>query len=325
MRFIIYGAGGIGGTIGARLFQQGKEVVLIARGAHLEAIKRNGLRFITPKEQVSLDIPAVGHPSEIEFRNDDVVILCMKSQHTPGALDDLQSAAGDDVVVVCCQNGVANERMAARRFRNTYAMVVILPALHLEPGVVITHAVATGGILDTGCYPHGVDARVEELTQHLREAGFSAEPVAGIMRQKYAKLLMNLNNALQAATEMRDEARDISRMMREEALACYRAAEIDCAGAEETRERRGNALQMGEIPGIPRTGGSSWQSVARGTGDIEVDYLNGEIVLLGRLHGVATPANQAVQRLAHRMISEKLAPGSLTLASVRELIADEQD
>jgi len=325
MRFIIYGAGGIGGTIGARLFQQGKEVVLIARGAHLEAIKRRGLRFITPKEQVSLDIPSVGHPSEIDFREEDVVILCMKSQHTRVALDDLQSAAGDDVAVVCCQNGVANELMALRLFRNTYAMVVILPALHLEPGIVITHAVTTGGILDAGCYPEGVDARVVELTRHLRDAGFSAEPDARIMRQKYAKLLMNLNNALQAATEMRDEARDISRMMREEALACYRAAEIDCASAEETRERRGSVLQMGEIPGVPRTGGSSWQSVARGTGDIEVDYLNGEIVLLGRLHGVATPANQAVQRLAHRMIAEKLPPGSLTLDTVRELIADQQD
>ena len=100
MRFIIYGAGGIGGTIGARLFQQGKKVVLIARGAHLEAIKRSGLRFITPKEQANLEIPTVGHPSEIEFDEDDVVILCVKSQHTPGALDDLQSAAGDDVAVV---------------------------------------------------------------------------------------------------------------------------------------------------------------------------------------------------------------------------------
>ena len=323
MRFIIYGAGGIGGTIGARLFQQGKEVVLIARGAHLEAIKREGLRFITPNEQVNLDVATVGHPSEIEFRDDDVVILCMKSQHTLGALDDLNAAAGDDVSVVCCQNGVANERMALRRFRNTYAMVVILPALHLEPGVVITHATDVGGILDTGRYPEGVDECVTDVTRHLREAGFSAEPDANVMRQKYSKLLMNLNNALQAATEMRGEARDISRLMRDEALACYAAAGIDCATAEETRTRRGSALQMAEIPGIPRTGGSSWQSLARGTGDIEVDFLNGEIVLLGRLHGIPTPANQAIQRIAHRMIAEKLPAGAISLNAVHDMIADE--
>ena len=119
---------------------------------------------------------------------------------------------------------------------------------------------------------------------------------------------------------MQVDARDISRMLREEALACYRAAGIDCATAEETRERRGGVLEMGEIPGIPRGGGSSWQSVARGTGDIETDYLNGEIVLLGRLHRVPTPANDVVQQLAHRVVTEKLPPGSLSLDEVRALI-----
>ncbi|MEJ2132713.1 MAG: 2-dehydropantoate 2-reductase N-terminal domain-containing protein, partial [Gammaproteobacteria bacterium] len=215
-----------------RLFQQGQDVILIARGPHLEAIQRDGLKFITPSEQVNLPIKAVAHPSEIEFRDDDVVFLSMKSQHTLAALDHLRVEATERTAVICCQNGVANERMALRRFRNTYAMVVILPALHLEPGIVITHAADVGGILDMGCYPQGVDGCVEAVTRHLREAGFSAEPDSEVMRQKYAKLLMNLNNALQAATEMRGEARDISRLMREEALACYRAARIDCATAD---------------------------------------------------------------------------------------------
>ncbi len=320
MRFIIYGAGGIGGTLGARLFQQSREVVLIARGPHLEAIRADGLRFITPKEQTQLEIPVVGHPSEIQFRKDDVVMLCMKSQHTLDALEDLRRAVGDQVPVVCCQNGVANERMTLRHFPNTYAMIVILPALHLEPGVVITHALDVGGILDAGRYPDGLDARIEEVTRHLREANFSAEPDTRVMRQKYAKLLGNLNNALQAVSEMRAEARDISRMLREEALAYYRAAGIDCATAEETRERRSGVLEMGEIPSIPRSGGSSWQSVARGTGDIEADYLNGEIVLLGRLHRVPTPVNEAMQQLAQRVVAEKLPPGSFSLDEVRGLI-----
>ena len=320
MRFIIYGAGGIGGTIGARLFQQGRDVVLIARGPHLEAMRADGLRFITPKEQTRLEIPLVGHPSEIEFRDDDVAMLCVKSQHTLAALEDLRVAAGDQVPVVCCQNGVANERMALRRFPNTYAMMVVLPGLHLEPGVVVTHALDVGGILDAGRYPDGIDARIEEVTSHLREANFSAEPDPQVMRQKYAKLLGNLNNALQAVSELREQARDISRLLREEALACYGAAGIDCATAEETRERRAGVLQMVEIPGIPRAGGSSWQSVERGTGDIEADYLNGEIVLLGRLYHVPTPANEAMQQLAQRVVAEKLPPGSFSLDQVRALI-----
>ena len=116
MRFIIYGAGAIGGVIGARLHAHGHEVILIARGAHLTAIRERGLTLIAPDERTTLPLPAVGHPREIAFRDDDVVLLAMKTQDTPAALDALSGCA-EDVPVVCAQNGVANERMAARRFR----------------------------------------------------------------------------------------------------------------------------------------------------------------------------------------------------------------
>jgi 2-dehydropantoate 2-reductase len=89
MRFIVYGAGAIGGVIGARLHQAGNEVVLIARGEHLKAIQRDGLKLEAWEESVKLAIPAVGDPSEIEFRADDVVFLCMKTQDTAEALQRL--------------------------------------------------------------------------------------------------------------------------------------------------------------------------------------------------------------------------------------------
>ena len=89
MRFIIYGAGGIGGVIGAELFQADHSVALIARGPHLAAIRENGLVYENPHGTHRLNIPAFGHPSEISFAENDVVILTMKSQHTLGALDDL--------------------------------------------------------------------------------------------------------------------------------------------------------------------------------------------------------------------------------------------
>ncbi len=66
------------------------------------------------------------------------MILCVKSQHTVAALDDLREAAGDRVAVVCCQNGVANERAALRRFSAVYGMLVVLGAMHLEPGEVVS-------------------------------------------------------------------------------------------------------------------------------------------------------------------------------------------
>lgn len=320
MRFIIYGAGGVGATIGARLFQQGRDVVLIARGEHGRVLRERGLSLVAPEGEQRLQIPAVTHPRELEPGPADVVVLAMKSQHTAAALDDLLAVAPPDVAVVCAQNGVANERMALRRFRRVYAMLVHLPALHLRPGEVVTHARGRGGILDTGRYPAGVDDVCRAITEALERAGFSAAPDPAVMRLKYAKLLMNLNNALQAVTRVGNETRDISRRLKHEALACFEAAGIDCAGVDEMQERHRGVYEMAEVPGHPRGGGSSWQSVARGTGNIETDYLNGEIVLLGRLHGVPTPANEACQRLARRLINEGRPAGSFSLEEVREAV-----
>src|SRR2546428_7317017 len=173
MRYIVYGAGAIGGSIGARLFQHGHNVILICRGPHLEAVQRDGLTLRTPDETVTLPVRAVGHPSEIDFGPDDVVFLTMKSQHTAAALDDLRAAARD-VPVVCAQNGVANERMAARRFSRVYGMIVVLPATHLRPGEVVAHAAPVGGVLDAGCYPHGTDLLIVAVATDLKPGGLCA-------------------------------------------------------------------------------------------------------------------------------------------------------
>ena len=322
MRFIIYGAGGIGGAVGARLFQNGEQVLLIARGAHLDALRGDGLRFITPSADVRLPIPAVGSPAEAGCKDGDVVLLCMKSHQTEAALRELHAVAGDAVPVICCQNGVDNERMAARRFRRVYGMVVWLPAEHLVPGEVVHGAEGPAGLLDVGCYPTGVDRVAEQVAAALTDAGFTAQPDAAIMRHKHAKLLANLGNAVQAACN--EAPRAVMRLLRDEALACYQAAGIDCATAAETRERRATGIRALPVPGHERNGGSSWQSVRRGTGNIETDFLNGEIVLLGRLHGVPTPANLALQRIGNRLVREGMAAGSYSVEALMQEIAAAQ-
>ena len=115
-RFIVYGAGAVGGSIGSRLFEHGHDVVLIARGAHREAIARAGLRFESPDGVLVQPIEVVALPEEIAWRDDDVVLLTVKSQDTAGVLERLEAAAGPDVAVACVQNGVENERAALRRF-----------------------------------------------------------------------------------------------------------------------------------------------------------------------------------------------------------------
>lgn len=320
MRFVIYGAGGIGGTIGARLHLSGFEVMLIARGEHYQRINKHGLRFVSPKHDLTLSIPCVEHPAEVEWRSDDVVMLCMKGQHTSDALGSLQKVSSNTTSVVCCQNGVANERMALRRFANVYAMCVLVPAEHLEPGIVVSFAEGTAGALDVGRYPSGLDQSSSDISSAIRRSGYSSVPDGEVMRHKYAKLLGNLNNAVQAACG--EASTDLSRKLRAEALACYEAAKIECANRDETRKRR-MEIRGGPVPGFRRHGGSSLQSVIRNTGDIEVDFLNGEIVQLGRLYDVATPANTVVQRIGH-LAAQAGKPGSYcSIQELKALVSEE--
>ncbi len=320
MRFIIYGAGAIGGVIGAKLYQRGFQVLLIARGAHMEAIQSQGLVLESPNEVVTLPIPVVGHPSEINFEPDDVVMLAMKSQHTVSALEALRNSAGDSVPVVCCQNGVFNERVAARQFQRVYGMTVLMPAAHLEPGAVQSTTTGITGVVDCGLYPDGVDQTISAVAVALSQSNFVCRADSTIMRMKYAKLLMNLGNALQAACGSPPETRELMRLVRNEALACYAAAQIDCAGRDEFKARFLGQIEEAPIRGAVRGGGSSWQSLQRGVGSIESDYLNGEIVLLGRLHHVSTPVNHALQQIANEMALSRAEPGSVGVDVVRERI-----
>jgi ketopantoate reductase len=81
MRYIIIGAGAIGGTIGARLFEGGREVVLVARGAHLAALRARGLRFVSSDGESTLRIPAIGEPGELELRDGDGEIVLLGREH----------------------------------------------------------------------------------------------------------------------------------------------------------------------------------------------------------------------------------------------------
>jgi len=323
MRYIIYGAGGVGGAIGARLFQRGHETVFICRGEHHTMLQRQGLTFKTPSETLQFPIRTVGHPAELKFSKNDVVIFTMKSHDTEGALRDLERAGGSDAAIVCAQNGVDNERMGARYFARVYGLVVVLPATYLEPGVVLNHSTPIEGVLDAGCYPTGVDETITQVTKDLTACGFSAKPDPAIMRWKYAKLLTNLQNALQAACGLGMQEKTFAHAVRDEAVACLKAAGIDAAPQAEFRRRMAE-VTIRDIPGHPRTGGSTWQSLMRGLPTTEADYLNGEIVLLGRLHGIPTPYNRVLQRIAGEMARAGKRPGSATVEDLQKMLTAEQ-
>jgi 2-dehydropantoate 2-reductase len=312
MRFVIYGAGAVGGVIGGRLKQHGHDVVLIGRGRQLAAVREHGLRVESPGGSTTLHLPIVDGPGQLVWSVDDVVLLTMKTQDTSQALRELASVAPAGLPVVCTQNGVENERLASRWFEHVYGICVMCPASYLTPGVVQAWSSPVSGLLDIGRYPSGIDETAKAIADALSTSTFQSEVRSDIMRWKYGKLLMNLGNAIEALSGSPARSGHLPALARQEGVACLRAAGIDFVSESEDRGRRGERLRIGTIAGQARQGGSSWQSLYRQSHNIESDYLNGEIVLLGRCHGVPTPVNAALQRLANQLAASGRPPGSMS-------------
>ncbi len=310
-RFIVVGAGAIGGVVGGRLHQAGHDVVLVARGAHLQAIRADGLLLRSPAGDSRLKIQTAATVTEAVPEATDMVLLCVKGQDTVAVLDELAAVAPSTVPIACLQNGVANEPAALRRFADVYGVTVMQPATHLEPGVVLQWSSPIPGLLDVGRWPGGLDDTARELSSTFASAGFDSRAVEDVTRWKYAKLVMNLGNAADAAYG--SGGRQLADAARAEGRVVLAAAGIDVASPEEDAARRGRLMTIGDIPGATRGGSSTWQSLARGA-PLEIDLLNGEIIMLGRLHGVPTPVNEALQRTAREMAAGGEAPGSRLVA-----------
>ncbi|MEV1065000.1 2-dehydropantoate 2-reductase N-terminal domain-containing protein [Streptomyces sp. NPDC050263] len=332
MRYIIIGAGAVGGTVGGRLAEAGQEVVLVARGAHRAALAEGGLRLRVPDGELTHRLPVVDGPGELgTLRADDVLVLAVKTQDGEAALQAWGPApvegggtAAERLPLVCAQNGVEGPRLALRRFRHVYGVCVWLPSTHVEPGVVSAAGAPLTGILHLGRYPHGTDDTARRIAADLEKAHFEAPVVPDVSRWQYAKLLSNLGNALEAVTGPIGDPAAVAlfERVRAEGATVLEAAGIVCVGAEEQRAARGDKVTLVPLDDAPRGGGSSWQSLSRGAGSIEADYLNGEIALLGRLHGVPTPLNELLQRLANEFAQERRAPGSLPLPELIRLADD---
>jgi 2-dehydropantoate 2-reductase len=316
VRYVVIGAGAVGGTIGVRLHEAGRDVVLVARGPHLAAIRENGLRLDDPERSRTVRIPVAGDLGEVGPGTGDVVLLAVKSQDTAPVLDDLRELAAG-VPVICAQNGVANERIAVERGFAAQAMRVILPAEHYEPGVVVASSVPVPGVLDVGTYPTGTDALSETIAADLTAAGFSSRADPDVLDAKYGKLLTNLANAADAICGADDPAfAEIAAAARAEGEACLAAARIRVRPDEDDRVRRDGVITESAVGGRERRGSSMWQSLRRGTRRTEAEYLNGEIVALGARYGVPTPVNDELLRVVTEMGEAGEPPASRNGADV---------
>ena len=328
MRFILYGAGGIGGPLGLYLAETGADVVLIARGEHLRRIQAEGLTVHAGDGTRTVKIPAVGHPGELVPGGTDVVALTMKTQDTEAALRDLQAAGFDPwtTPLFCVQNGLANERIAARYFARVYGVMIVIPGIHLEPGVVYNPISGNHGYMDVGRYPSGGDDLTEAFVGAVRKAGYAANTHPDVMAPKGAKFMTNLGNAMGAITDGRGDEKPFMQQVYAEARACLTAAgfpfEDEALWNDRVKACRGKNVTLAGLP--PGNRGSSWQSLTRGQGSIEADFLNGEVVLHGRRHGIPTPYNEVLQRVANEMARLREKPGLYSVEQLTELVRERQ-
>lgn len=313
MRVVVFGTGAIGGAVAAALARTGQPVTAIARGAQLEAIRSRGLRLRSPGDDFTVALDVVGTPAEARIGPDDLVLMAMKGQHMQDALEALRAEGVQDQPVFCLQNGVDNERKALRLFENVHGVTVMMPSAFRKPGEVVVFSEPQYGVFDIGRATGGHDAADAALAELLTAANIAGYAVDDVMASKYGKLLLNLNNIVGAAFGPEADTQALKDRLRAEAEAVLSAAGQRWVDVGVNDPRRRKHMCVGEVPGVEPFGSSTRQSLERGTGSVETDWLNGEIVLLGRLHGVATPANAAMTRLAARMAREGAAPGSVSL------------
>jgi 2-dehydropantoate 2-reductase len=323
MRVIVIGAGAIGAPIAARLFDHGVPVVLVARGKNFEVIAHDGVTVATPETTRTSLVDVVNGVSSLMLDTGDVVTLCVKSQDTAQVLEELVAVASSETPVACAQNGVANERLVALHFANTYGVCVMSPASYLEPGRVEVFSSPILGVLDVGRWPTGVDDTARELSSVLGVAGFASMASADIEMLKWGKLLSNVLNALEVLSGPDATSDELADRVLDESRTCLRAHGVDVDKATSLARERSRLVKYQPIGSIRRVGSSSWQSVLRGSGNVETDYLNGEIVELGRRYGIETPANELLQRRANQMARHGEAPGSVSIAELhRELTSN---
>jgi 2-dehydropantoate 2-reductase len=310
MRIVVYGAGAVGGVLAARLHLAGVDVQAVARGAHLDAIRASGLRLVTPHGEDLVPLRAAASLADLDVDAETAVVVTVKSHQTAAVMRDVALHTPPEVTLVSGQNGVANEDTLQRTRRHVLGMVVMMPTSHLEPGVVIQASSNVPGLLDVGCFPVGTDDRAERVAVALRSAGFESVVRPDIMAWKHRKLLLNLGNAAQAACPQDDDRDRLTELARDEGERVLAAARVPIVSEEDDDVRRGDLLDTRSMRA--RGGGSTWQSLRRRTGDVETDYLNGEISLLGRRHGVATPVNDFLRDVSWRMAAAGAEPGSLS-------------
>ena len=295
MKIAVMGPGGVGGYFGARLAQAGCDVAFIARGAHLAAMREHGLKV--ESELGDIHLPAVRVTDDTRTLEPvDLVLFSVKLWDTDAAARSIKPLFGPDTGIVSLQNGVQKDDLLRRVFGDKAVMggVCYIATAIAHPGV-IRH---TGNMqrLLFGEYDGTRSARAEALLEACKRGGINAELSSDIRREIWQKFvfLVGLSattttmrlpiGPIRAHPQSRAFLLDIMR----EVVAVGRAHGV--ALPADYAEKR-----LAFCDGLPeRMTSSMHRDLERGS-PLEVAWLSGGVVELGKAVSVPTPANRAVR------------------------------
>ena len=294
MQIAVMGTGGVGGYFGGRLAAAGEDVTFIARGAHLAAIQRDGLKITSALGDATI-APAQASDDAAAIGPVDLVLFTVKLYDTLAAAEAIRPLIGPETGVVTFQNGITGAEVLADKLGPEHVLggVAKISAVVAEPGV-IRH---TGTIadLDFGETDGRSSARVEALAAALEGAGVTHNVSDDIRRDIWDKMVFlstfaGLTSLLRLPIGPIRSDPDTRGLLRNGLAEALAVAHADGAGLPEDLVER----ILERIDGLPYEGKSSMlHDLERGR-RLEVAWLSGTIARMGRDLGVATPTHALI-------------------------------
>ena len=309
MRIAVMGAGGVGGYFGGLLARAGQEVTFVARGAHLDAIKREGLRVASDLSgEFTVRSDATDAPGSVGPV--DLVLYTVKMYHNVEAIPAVAPMVGPETVVLTLQNGVGNAEELAAVLGRDRVMVgsAFVQARIAEPGLV-QQLGALGRVVFGETYA-GLSARGRRLLPVFEEAGWNVELSENVLDTLWRKFIyLAGSGGVNAVTQVPfGEMRSISET-RELIREAFREG-------VEVAKARGAPIGkdvvdwcMTSLDGFPEEGMTSLANDFRNGNRVELEGLTGAVVRMARESGIATPVNDAIYAL--------LKPAALRIEAAR--------
>ncbi|TDX03735.1 2-dehydropantoate 2-reductase [Kribbella sp. VKM Ac-2566] len=312
----VYGAGGIGCYVGGRLAATGTPVTFVGRPRMAAELAAHGLHLT---DYLGADLRVADVPFETTpagAAKADLVLVTVKSAATESAAEELAKVLSPGTVVVSFQNGVRNGEILRSRLTEQVVVTGMVPFNVLNRGAGVFHQ-GTEGALDVQR-----DAALAPYLQAFERAGLPLAQHDDILPVQWAKLLLNLNNPINALSNLplRDE---LSQRAYRRCLAAAQAETLGLLDAAGIRPAQLLAVPMHRFPAVlrlpdflfrrlaskvlavdPLARTSMWEDLEAGR-TTEIDYLNGEVVRLAESLGRTAPVNARLVELIRAAETER--------------------